>query len=88
MLSAQRRHRVEGFRGGGQEGPLHGTKKFIIKVIIAIIAMDRQTERQQHDRGVQGPVPGQTHGRDSEERNQSSCGRSGISVHPPGDEGE
>lgn len=37
---------VEGFRGGGQEGPSNGTKEFIIKVI----ATDRQTERGQHDR--------------------------------------
>lgn len=38
----------------------------------------------------QAPVPGQTHGRDSEERTQSSCGRSGYSssVHLPGDGGE
>jgi hypothetical protein len=85
MLLAQRGNTCGGFQRRSQEGPSNGSKEFIIKVIIAI---DRKTERQQHDRGVQGPVPGQTHGRDSEERNPSSCGRSGVSVHLPGDKGE
>lgn len=68
---------MDGYRGG-QEGHSNRSEEFIRKITTAT---DRQTERQQHDRDVQAPAPGQTHGRDSEERNRGPWGKGGVSLY-------